>query len=371
MLYAIRQIFLKGGDIKDAINYIFKTTGKMPTKSEGMKIIKMYQDIQKDTAKIFQFPKDRITDPFKPRPGDPKYVDSVIKDLKSRDPLDAMKEANLIIGRKNPSYKGPYKNLSDDEAQRILKETDDHIFQRDIKGEFEPEFASGGIAEPLHLYDGGRANYDKGGMSRRKFLQLFGGLASVPLLGKYFKWAKPAAKAVSPAAEVVTRGADGIPNYVWDLINVVKAKGTKEIVENFHHPKFKYDKVYNYKGVEVAEDAGGNIKIKSDKSGVATDASTGKTHEGIAQENHIQIDRGQMGVKDEGLETQKAFQEPDEYFEGTVYPDMDGKMKDVVDGLDNEVHEYFKSIADESLIKKASGGRVDLSKGGLAHVLGV
>ena len=104
---------------------------------------------------------------------------------------------------------------------------------------------------------------------------------------------------------------------------------------------------------------------------MATDASTGKTHEGIAQENHIQIDRGQMGVKDEGLETQKAFQEPDEYFEGTVYPDMDGKMKDVVDGLDNEVHEYFKSIADESLIKKASGGRVDLSKGGLAHVLGV
>ena len=70
MLYAIRQIFLKGGDIKDAINYIFKTTGKMPTKSEGKKITNMYQNIQKDTAKIFKFPKDRITPFNKPRPGD-------------------------------------------------------------------------------------------------------------------------------------------------------------------------------------------------------------------------------------------------------------------------------------------------------------
>ena len=56
MLYAIRQIFLKGGDIKDAINYIFKTTGKMPTKAEGKKITNMYQNIQKDTAKIFKSP---------------------------------------------------------------------------------------------------------------------------------------------------------------------------------------------------------------------------------------------------------------------------------------------------------------------------
>ena len=33
------------------------------------------------------------------------------------------------------------------------------------------DLASGGIAGPLHLYDGGRANYDKGGMSRRGFLK--------------------------------------------------------------------------------------------------------------------------------------------------------------------------------------------------------
>ena len=60
-----------------------------------------------------------------------------------------MKEANLIIGRK-----GQYKNLSIDESQKILKDTDDHIFSRDIQyDEFgdpikrDPDdFASGGLA---------------------------------------------------------------------------------------------------------------------------------------------------------------------------------------------------------------------------------
>ena len=85
-------------------------------------------------------------------------VDGIIKNLKSMEPMDAMKEANLIIGRK-----GNYKHLSGDEAQRILKETDDHIFQRDIKPDPE-DMASGGIAGQLHLnrpgYGGGKLVLD-------------------------------------------------------------------------------------------------------------------------------------------------------------------------------------------------------------------
>ena len=95
-------------------------------------------------------------------------VDGIIKNLKSMSPMDAMKEANLVIGRK-----GKYKNLSPDDSQRILKETDDHIFQRDIQyDEFgdpikpDPEdLASGGIAGPLHLYDGGRARFQDGALA--------------------------------------------------------------------------------------------------------------------------------------------------------------------------------------------------------------
>ena len=70
LFYAIRQIFLKGGTIKDAIYHVFKMTGKMPTKSEGKKIINVYQDVQKNTGKVLEFPKDRITPFYKPRPGE-------------------------------------------------------------------------------------------------------------------------------------------------------------------------------------------------------------------------------------------------------------------------------------------------------------
>ena len=68
MFSAIRQIFLKGGTISDAIAYVFKATGNMPTKSDGMKIINIYQDVQKNTGKVLEFPKDRITPFHKPRP---------------------------------------------------------------------------------------------------------------------------------------------------------------------------------------------------------------------------------------------------------------------------------------------------------------
>ena len=154
-----------------------------------------------------------------------------------------------------------------------------------------------------------------------------------------------------------------MPTYITDLIEVVKAKGTKDFIEGFK--RSDYSTVHHYKGVEVIEDAAGNTKIKSDLGGVATDPHTGKIHEGIAQEHHMQIERGQMGVKDEGLETQKTFQEPDEYFEGTVRPDMDGKMKDIIEEIDEVDHLDLKTIADEIdtlIIKKASGG--------LAYALG-
>jgi hypothetical protein len=74
------------------------------------------------------------------------------------EPLDAMKEASSVIGRK-----GIYKNLSEQDAKKILQDTEDHIFDRVIKvDEFDPDiedFAGGGVAGML----GERQNYDNGG----------------------------------------------------------------------------------------------------------------------------------------------------------------------------------------------------------------
>ena len=106
-----------------------------------------------------------------------------------------------------------------------------------------------------------RAQMVGGGMGRRAFMKLMAGITALPFVGK--GGSKVAPKAVKETAEVITRGADGMPTYITDLIEVVKAKGTRDIVEGFK--KSDYSTVHRYKGVDVIEDPVGNIKIKSDR----------------------------------------------------------------------------------------------------------
>ena len=94
-------------------------------------------------------------------------VTDTVTNMKKMTPIEAMKEANLVIGRK-----GKYKNLTIDESQDILKKTDDHIFERDIKydefGEIikpDPEdLAGGGIAGML----GERTGFKRGTKPEKK-----------------------------------------------------------------------------------------------------------------------------------------------------------------------------------------------------------
>jgi hypothetical protein len=79
------------------------------------------------------------------RLGKPKTdVNTIIKNINRLDSIEAMKEANKIIKRE-----GYYKNLSDKDAKKILQETEDHIFERNIKPKetdvpVDEDFATGG-----------------------------------------------------------------------------------------------------------------------------------------------------------------------------------------------------------------------------------
>jgi len=125
----------------------------------------------------------------------------------------------------------------------------------------------------------------------------------------------------------------------------------------------------------VIEDGAGNIRITRPTEGVATDASTGKMHEGVTQALEIEIRKGGYVKNKQG----KMVKEGDEYFEGTVRPDSDGKMKDFEEFVEESDHLELKTIADEINVwdfdqnfyknikpykptKKASGG--------LAYALG-
>ena len=66
--------------------------------------------------------------------------------MNKMDPMDAMYEANKVLKRE-----GKYKNLSDDDINKIMKGTEDNIFERNIP---EDEFAEGGRVEKA---DGGVA----------------------------------------------------------------------------------------------------------------------------------------------------------------------------------------------------------------------
>jgi hypothetical protein len=77
---------------------------------------------------------------------------NIIKNLNSMDPIEAMKEANKVIKRE-----GPYKNLNQQQAKKILEDTEDHIFERDVTP-MDEDFAAGGVAGLL----GERTGYAQG-----------------------------------------------------------------------------------------------------------------------------------------------------------------------------------------------------------------
>jgi hypothetical protein len=65
-------------------------------------------------------------------------AEKIISDMKKMDPMDAMKEANKVLKKE-----GKYKNLKEEDVERIMEDTNDFIFGRDIPE--DPEgFATGG-----------------------------------------------------------------------------------------------------------------------------------------------------------------------------------------------------------------------------------
>jgi len=233
------------------------------------------------------------------------------------------------------------------------------------------------LLQMLGMKEGGRAGFDKGkkvDLSKRRFLKgtgaTLGVLSALPFVGKFFK----AAKTAAPAAEKIATVAGGIPEYASRLIEVVKNKGIMEIIEGLYK-RNPPSKKYTYKGVEVTEDGLGTTSVRKEqtKTGSWTDQASDKTivDDYVDREIGFEIRKGETVTNKKG----KQIQTPDEYTESTakMQGDPEGGMdvSEVLEYIDEADHLELKKIADESLIKKASGGRASYTKGGLAHVLGV
>ena len=148
-------------------------------------------------------------------------VDAIIQDIKSLEPITAMKEANNIIARK-----GKYKNLTSEESKKILQETEDHIFERDVPFDPQEDFATGG-----------RAGFKIGGidLARRAFLKTMGaagagitalktGLLSIGKGADTVKNLPPIKTPVTKLEGTTTQMPDWFPSFINKFRDEGKAK---------------------------------------------------------------------------------------------------------------------------------------------------
>jgi hypothetical protein len=96
------------------------------------------------------------------------------------------------------------------------------------EGSTHPSFKSFGAKKARDKYlakaDGGRIGFDKGGMTRRTFLKLLGGLASIPIIGKIIKPIK-LASGVKKVPIIKTDNVPGKPEWFDALVNKVIIEG--------------------------------------------------------------------------------------------------------------------------------------------------
>ena len=211
--------------------------------------------------------------------------------------------------------------------------------------QFRKKFGPGAKGKRVNRKEGG-------GMSRRQFMKIMGGIASLPFIGKFFKGAKPAAK----IAEVATKTpVVKPPEYFFDLAAKIKILGK----ESISAPRERMIEV-NYKNYSLQEDlVTGDMTIVKRK---------GDPEFGYEEEVMV-LRKGQAD------EMTKGKTPPDEYEELTIRPDPEGKMKDVEDGIEpDSVKEIMEEVGkgggnlDQTTLEEIARGR--LASGGVAMMLG-
>lgn len=175
---------------------------------------------------------------------------------------------------------------------------------------------------------GGRVGFADGpeDPKKRKFMKIMGGLASIPLLGRFIDIGTIAQKSAPVVAETIK----SVPPYFFRLVEKIKFMGddVTDIAATSDREVVK-----SYKDFEMRENMStGEIMIRKRNEGVFYD------QDGIISDEYMTY---KPGTADE---TTKMRTE-DEYEEFTVRPDNEGKLKDSEDGLDS-IDEILKEAGD-------------------------
>ncbi len=202
---------------------------------------------------------------------------------------------------------------------------------------------------------GGRVGFKKGkGITRRTFLKLMGGLASLPYVGKLIG---PAAKVAEKAGPAAVEGFKIGKDKFLMLVDKIKRFGQS-------NPKNKYQdlqEVTTYtdkKGntYELYEDlATGNKRIIRDKPGMGKYGD--ETFDTIEDRTSMELRKGEYVKTKKG----KTVKTKDEYIEGKEVANADGVFDDVDDVADNIAEEILEEVGGK-VINKKSGGLATMFK---------
>ena len=323
-----------------------KEMGRSPNPGE-MNMLKKKAKEMEDADKIIPFPpggKDKVS-PFDDRPN----VTSDADELKPKPDLDEVaKKMREIEATMDSDVKGGLGMLKETDAEiiarmnkqnkeaveRLKKKKEKDLGERlkDLPDDI-PDMAKGGI---IGLAEGGPPD-----PSKRKFMKILGGLASIPILGRFVTPVKQVAEVAPAAVEAVK----GVPSYFFKLADKIRRLGEDApgltSVERESGKKFK-----NY---EMVENTDGEIVIKKNTEGGGM--YDGEYETGIVQEE-VMVYKPKKNTADGVLN--------EDYQEITVKPDYEGKMKEVEDGLETV----------EDIMKEVGEKRSKQAGGGIAYLLG-
>jgi len=260
---------------------------------------------------------------------------SVVKQAEMADQI-AQDESMLDSDFETPKVKS---DLTDEEAKRKYKLAQERIEAENKANEAKIARARAiGLSDLKDLITGKRFQpveiptqaMAEGGImrlgfadgpddpSRRKFMKIAGGIASIPLVGKYLK---PAMVAAPKVVEVVKRSADGIPDFIGDLITKVVTLGKKSFTGSRADELEEVYELDNY----VVTKQGEKTRVKKVD------------------------DQGEFGYKEHEMELDY---DPETggvtYNEASVRPDAEGKLKDVEEFIDDvDLEDMKKYTYDE------------------------
>ena len=194
---------------------------------------------------------------------------------------------------------------------------------------YESQMAGEALMGEAEFADGGRVGFKKGGMDRRTFIKLMGGLASLPIVGKFIK---PAAKTAAKVSEVPQYLKDeGMPDFFYKVVEAVKRFGKKE---KYKTGILNEDDVYTYYNPKRRE----HITVEDGPEEVRINFSSD-----TGNPSTIGVKKG---IPDEST---KGKTPPDEYFEVSQirFPDQGGGgYKDIVEEVVGGYDDLPKIVED-------------------------